>query len=134
MQVKPYLFFEGRCEEAIEFYKNALGATLETIMYFRDAPDKSMISPGSENKVMHSSIRIGETIVMASDGRNTGKPVFQGFALTIYVKTPAEADKLFGALSDGGQVQMPMAQTFFSKRFGMIVDKFGVSWMILETQ
>ena len=131
MQIQPYLFFEGRCDEAIEFYKKTLGATVETVMRFKDAPDQSMISPGSADKVMHAAIHIGDATMLASDGRNTGKPNFQGFSLTIYAKTEAEADKLFGALGEGGEVRMPMDKTFFSPRFGMLADKFGVGWMVI---
>jgi PhnB protein len=131
MLIQPYLFFDGRCDEAIEFYKKTLGAKTGMIMRWKDAPDKSMATPANENKVMHSTIRIGDTMVLASDGRNTGNPSFQGFALTISVKDEAEADKLFAALGDGGKVTMPMSKTFFSPRFGMLADKFGVGWMIL---
>lgn len=131
MQVTPYLIFDGRCEEAIEFYKQALGATVGMMMRFKDAPDQSMCTPGSESKVMHACLKISNTEVMASDGRNTGKPDFKGFALSLNAEDEAAADKLFSALSDGGQVQMPMAKTFFAKRFGMVADKFGVGWMII---
>jgi PhnB protein len=129
MQLQPYLFFDGRCDEAIEFYKKALGAKVDMLMRWKDSPDKSMATPANANKVMHSTIRIGETTMMASDGRNTGNPNFQGFALTINAKD--EADRLFAALGDGGKVTMPMSKTFFSPRFGMLADKFGVGWMIL---
>jgi PhnB protein len=131
MQVQPYLFFDGRCEEAIEFYKQAVGAKVEMLMRFRQAPDQSMISPGSAEKVMHASVKIGDSTVLASDGRNTGKPNFQGFSLTIIAKDEAEADRLFNALAQGGEVRMPLDKTFFSPRFGMLADKFGVGWMIL---
>jgi len=131
MQVQSYLFFDGRCDEALEFYKKAIGAKVEMLMRWKDSPDKSMCTPGNENKVMHSAFRVGETSLMASDGRNTGNPNFQGFALSINAKDEAEADKLFGALSEGGKVTMPMSKTFFSPRFGMLADKFGVGWMIL---
>ncbi len=131
MLIQPYLFFEGRAEEAIEFYKKTLGAKVEMTMRFKDAPDQSMISPGSGDKVMHAAIKIGDAVMLMSDGRNTGKPNFQGFSLTIYPKDEAEADKLFGALSAGGEVRMPMDKTFFAKRFGMVADKFGVGWMII---
>jgi PhnB protein len=134
MQIQPYLFFEGRCEEAIAFYKQAVGAKVEMLMRFDECPDQSMISPGSGNKVMHSCIRIGDSAVLASDGRNTGKANFQGFSLTIYAKDEAEADKLFGALGAGGEVRMPLAKTFFSPRFGMLADKFGVGWMVIVAQ
>jgi PhnB protein len=134
MQVQPYLFFDGRTEEAIEFYRSKLGAKVEMLMRFKDSPEPAqpgMVPPGAENKVMHSCFRIGDTAVMASDGRCTGKPSFQGFSLSITVSNEAEAERLFAALGDGGQVQMPLAKTFFSPRFGMVADRFGVSWMVV---
>lgn len=134
MQVQPYLFFDGRCEEALEFYKKAVGATVSMLMRFKDDPDKTMLKPGSENKVMHTQFQIGDTKVLASDGRNAGRPNFQGFALTISANNEAEADNMFAALGDGGQVTMPMTKTFFSPRFGMLSDRFGVHWMILVAQ
>jgi PhnB protein len=134
MNVQPYLFFDGRCEEALEFYKKAIGAKVGMLMRFKDAPDKSMITPGVEEKVMHAQVQIGDTNVLASDGRCQGKMNFQGFALTINAKDEAEADKTFAALAEGGQVTMPLAKTFFSKRFGMLADKFGVGWMVLVAQ
>jgi PhnB protein len=134
MQVQPYLFFDGKCDEALEFYKKAVGAEPKMLMRFKDAPDKSMITPGVENKIMHAQVKIGDALVLMSDGRCQGKMNFQGFALTISAKNEAEADELFGALSEGGQVTMPMAKTFFSPRFGMLADKFGVGWMVLVAQ
>ncbi len=134
MQVQSYLFFDGRCDEALEFYKKAIGAKVEMLMRYKDAPDKSMCTPGSEDKVMHAQFEIGGAKLMASDGRNTGHPNFQGFALTISAGSEGEADKLFAALGDGGQVTMPMAKTFFSPRFGMLADKFGVNWMVMTSQ
>ncbi len=134
MQVQPYLFFDGRCEEALEFYRKALGAEVATLMRFTDNPEPpqpGMCPPGSENKVMHASFRIGDTTVMASDGRCTGQPSFKGFSLALAASNDAEAEKLFAALADGGQVQMPLTKTFFSSRFGMVADRFGVSWMII---
>ena len=131
MPVQPYLIFEGRCEEAIEFYKKALGATVEMLMRFKEAPDQSMISPGSAEKVMHAAIKVGDSAVLMSDGRNTGKASFQGFSLTLYAKDAAEADKMFNALAAGGEVRMPLDKTFFATRFGMLADKFGVGWMII---
>lgn len=130
MQVQPYLQFEGRCEEAIAYYRRALGAEIEMLMRFKDAPDPNMAAPGTAEKVMHASIRIGDSTILASDGRCTGKPGFQGFALSLTAKSDAEAERLFGALADGGQVQMPMAKTFFASRFGMVADRFGVAWMV----
>jgi len=134
MHVQPYLMFDGRCEEALGFYKTAIGAEVGMLMRWKDSPDKSMCSPGNEEKVMHSQFRVGDTTIMASDGHCTGKPDFKGFALTINAKDEAEADRLFNALADGGQVQMPMAKTFFSPRFGMVGDKFGIGWMVIVAQ
>jgi PhnB protein len=134
MQAQPYLFFDGRCEEALDFYRDALGAKVEMMMRFKDAPQPhqpGMCPPGSENKVMHASFRIGETTLMASDGRCLGKPSFQGFALSLNAADDAEAERLFTTLADGGQVQMPLAKTFFSPRFGMVADRFGVGWMVI---
>ena len=134
MLVQPYLFLDGRCEEAIEFYRKALGAEVEMLMRFKDSPEPPQpgtVPPGSENKVMHSCLRIGETRVMASDGHCQGKPNFQGFSLSLTVPSAAEADRVFAALGNGGQVQVPLTKTFFSPRFGMVADRFGVAWMVL---
>jgi len=131
MQVQPYLFFDGRCEEAIDFYKKTVGANVEMMMRWKDSPEKGMCTPQNENKVMHATLKIGDTSVLASDGRCEGKPEFKGFALTIAAKTETEADKIFNALAQGGQVQQPMVKTFFSPKFGMCADKFGVGWMIM---
>jgi PhnB protein len=132
--VQPYLFFEGRCEEALEFYRKALGAEVTMLMRFKDNPEKVECGPGTEDKVMHASFRVGEATVMASDGRCSGQHGFRGFSLSISVPTEAEAERLFAALADGGQVQTPLAKTFFSPRFGMVADRFGVGWMILVAQ
>jgi len=134
MQVQPYLFFDGRCEEALEFYRGALGAEVTMLLRMKDSPEPhepGMLPPGAGDKVMHTSFRIGDTMLMASDGRCLGKPSFQGFSLSLSVPNEAEAERLFTALADGGQVQMPLAKTFFSPRFGMVADRFGVSWMII---
>ncbi len=131
--IQPYLFFEGRCEEAIEFYRKALGAEVVMMMRFKDSPDPAMASPGSENKVMHANIRIGGSNLLMSDGRCQTPARFEGFALSLTVSDQAEAGRLFAALGQGGQVQMPLTKTFFSPRFGMVADKFGVSWMIYVT-
>jgi PhnB protein len=131
MQVQSYLFFDGRCEEAIDFYKKTLGAEVGMLMRWKDSPDKSMCTPSNENKVMHASLKIGESRVMASDGRNTGNPEFKGFALSVNAKDEADADRLFNSLSAGGNVMMPLGKTFFSPRFGMTTDKFGVNWMVI---
>ncbi len=134
MRIEPYLFFDGRCEEAVEFYKKALGAEVTMLMRHKDSPEPpppGMLPPGSENKVMHANLRIGDTMVMMSDGRCQGKPSFQGFSLSIAVPDETQARKLFAALSGGGQVQMPLTKTFFSPCFGMVTDRFGVGWMII---
>jgi PhnB protein len=133
MQVQPYLFFDGRCEEAVEFYRGALGAEVTMLMRFKDSPDRhehNMVPPGAEDKVLHMSFRIGDTTVQASDGRCLGRPSFQGFSLSLTASGEAEAERLFASLADGGQVQMPLTKTFFSSGFGMVVDRFGVSWKI----
>ena len=133
MQVQPYLFFEGRCEEAVEFYRKALGAEVTMLMRFKDSPEPpvpGMIPPGAENKVMHTSLHFGETTVLASDGRCGGRPGFQGFSLSLTAANDAEAKRLFAALADGGQVQMPLSKTFFASIFGMVADRFGVTWMV----
>ena len=129
--IEPYLFFDGRCEEAIEFYRKNLGAEVERMMRFKENPEPGYNPPGSDEKVMHASIRIGESRVMVSDGQCAGKPSFQGFSLSLTVADEKEADRLFAALAEGGKVQMPMAKTFFSPRFGMVADPFGVSWMVI---
>jgi PhnB protein len=137
MQVQPYLFFDGRCEEALEFYRKAAGAEVTALLRFKDSPEPpqpGMCAPGSEDKVMHCCFRIGETSIMASDGRCQGQPNFQGFSLALTVRDEAEAERVFAALGEGGQVQMPLAKTFFSPRFGMLADRFGVSWMIVVGQ
>lgn len=137
MQVQPYLFFDGRCEEAVEFYRSALGAEVVMLMRFKDSPDPpppGMVPPGGENKVMHAALRIGDAMVLASDGRCSGQPSFQGFALSLTAANEAEANRLFASLAEGGQVQMPLDKTFFSPRFGMAADRFGVSWMVYVAQ
>jgi PhnB protein len=129
--INPYLNFNGRCEEAIEFYKKAIGLKVDMLMHFKDAPDKSMMTPGTENKVMHASLSLGDTKVMASDGRCDEKGGgFQGFHLSYNAPDPAAAEKAFKALSAGGQVHMPLEKTFFSPSFGMLMDKFGLMWMV----
>jgi PhnB protein len=137
MKIDPYLFFNGRCEEAIEFYKSALGAEVTMLLRFKENPDKpppGAVPPGSDDKIMHAGLRIGDSQIMASDGMNSGQPVFQGVSLTLSVPNEAEADRLYNALGAGGQVQMPIGKTFFSPRFGMVADRFGVSWMIIVPQ
>jgi len=134
MLTEPYLFFEGRCDEAVDFYRKHLGAEVGTLMRYKESPEPhqpGMLPPGSENKVMHGTIKIGDSKVMVSDGRCSGKPDFRGFALTLTAPDVARADKLFAALADGGQVQMAQAKTFFSPRFGMVTDRFGVLWIII---
>ena len=133
MAIQPYLFFDGRCEEALEFYKKALGAEVTMMMRFGESPvpmPSDKVVPGQDKMIMHSNVQIGDTQIMASDGFCSGKPSFSGFALSILAKTEAEADKFFGALADGGSVQMPLAKTFWSQRFGMVTDRFGVMWMV----
>ena len=134
--VQPYLFFNGSCEEAVEFYGKTLGAEVEMMMRFAESPEPhqpGMVPPGFENKIMHTSFRIGQTTIMASDGCAAEKTNFQGFSLSISVPSEAEADRAFAALAQGGQVRMPLSKTFWSPRFGMLEDRFGVGWMISVT-
>lgn len=134
MQVQPYLHFDGRCEEAIEFYRQALGAEIEMLMRYKDSPEPpppGMVPPEMADKVMHASFRIGDSTVMASDDCTRTQVSFQGFELTLSVADDAEAESRFAALADGGQVKMPLARTFFSSKFGMLADRFGVSWMVI---
>jgi PhnB protein len=132
MKVNAYLSFEGRCDEAIEFYKSALGAQVDAVMRYKDQPmPPGMIPENWQDKVMHSSFRIGDAVVMASDGTGPGQATFKGVSLTLIVDSDADADKYFAALSDGGTVQMPIEKTFFASRFGMVADRFGVPWMVI---
>jgi PhnB protein len=131
MQVQPYLFFDGRTEEALEFYRKTLGAKVEMLMRFKDNPEPMPGKAPPGDKVMHACFRIGDTAVMASDGNCTHRPSFQGFSLSLNARDEAEAKRLFSVLADGGQVQMPLGKTFFSPSFGMVADRFGVSWMVI---
>ena len=133
MQIQPYLFFNGRCEEAIEFYRKALGAELEMMMRFNESPEPmppGSVPPGSENKVMHAALRIGGAVLMASDGMAAGATDFKGFSLSIDAPDAAGVDRMFNALAEGGSVTMPPGKTFWSPRFGMVTDRFGVGWMV----
>src|SRR4051812_11521756 len=131
VSIQPYLFFGGRCEEAIEFYRKALGAELRMMMRFKDAPEKQPDLPECfEDKIMHASLQIGDTLLMASDGRCEGPQAFEGFSLSITVPDEAEADRAFAALGEGGLITMPLEKTFWAPKFGMLQDKFGVGWMI----
>lgn len=132
MQVQPYLFFNGRCEEALDYYRRVLDAEITSLMRFKEMPDPQpgMVTPATENKVMHASFRVGDVTALASDGRCTGETSFQGFSLTLTVPSADEAERFFAALSDGGQVQMQLTKTFFSQRFGMVADRFGLPWMV----
>ncbi len=134
MHVQPYLFFDGRCEEALEYYRSAIKITDVRILRYKDNPETTqpgMIPPGSENKVMHSSFRLGETEIMASDGRCGGTPEFEGFSLVVLTKSEAEAKQIFDPLAADGEVQLPLTKTFFSPCFGMLIDKFRVAWMVI---
>ena len=131
--ITPYLTFSGRCDEALEFYKKAIGAQVDMIMRFNESPEPpppGMLAPGFEKKVMHCQFRVNDVTIMASDGCDE-KPKFDGFSLAISVPTEADADRVFNALSDGGKVTMPLNKTFWSPRFGMLADRFGVHWMVI---
>jgi PhnB protein len=131
MQVQPYLMFEGRCDEALKFYQAAIGAEIQMLMRFKESPDQSMVSPEAKEKIMHACMRIGDSRVLASDGNCSGSPAFNGVNLTLNASDDAEAEKLFAALAEGGQVRMPLEKTFFASKFGMLADQFGVNWMII---
>ena len=134
MNVQPYLSFEGRAQEAIDFYKSALGAQVEAVMHFKDAPPDMQANMPNKDKVMHSAFKVGDTTIMATDGQCSGKSEFSGITLTIQAGSDAEAEKLFNALAQGGKVNMPMSETFFATRFGMVAEKFGVGWMVLKSK
>jgi PhnB protein len=134
MNVQPYLSFEGRAQEAIDFYKSALGAKVDTVMHFKDAPADMQGNMPHKDKVMHSSFRIGDSQIMATDGECSGKSQFSGITLTISATSNGEAEKLFNALAQGGKVNMPLSETFFAHRFGMVADKFGVNWMVINSK
>ena len=130
--IQPYLFFGGRCEEALEFYRTALGAQVDFLMRYKESPEPlppGRLLPGFENKVMHATFRISGSILMASDGCEEGQN-FAGFSLSLAVPTQAEADRAFTALADGGKVKMPLTMTFWSPCFGMVTDRFGLGWMV----
>ena len=131
MQIEPYLFFEGRTEEALEFYKQKLGAQIDAVIRYKENPEPKYNPPNSDDKVMHSLFRIGDAKVMASDGNCSGKPSFQGFSLTFNARDEADAKKRFNALAEGGKVNLPLGETFFAKSFGMVADRFGVNWMVM---
>ena len=130
--VQPYIFFGGRCEEALEFYRTALGAQVDFLMRFKDSPEPpppDRLPAGWENKVMHTTFHIGGATLMASDGFEAG-PRFGGFSLSLAVPTEAEASRAFAALAAGGEVGMPLGKTFWSPCFGTLTDRFGLAWMI----
>lgn len=132
-QLRPYLYFSGRCDEAIEFYKRAIGAKVDMLMRFNESPDaipEGMLQEGFEDKVMHVTFRIGNTEVLASDGCDD-KSTFEGFRLALTVSSESDADRIFAALSEGGSVDMPLTKTFWSPRYGMVTDKFNVGWMVM---
>ena len=130
--IQPYLFFGGRCEEALKFYGTALGAQVDFLMRYKESPEPlppGRLAPGYENKVMHATFRIAGNTLMASDGCGDA-PSFTGFSLSLAVPTEAEANRAFAALADGGKVNMPLTKTFWSPRFGMLTDRFGIGWMV----
>lgn len=134
MQIQPYLFFDGRCEQAIEFYHKALGAKPGRFLRYQDSPEPpppGRVPSGYQNKVMYAEFRVGDTQVMACDDGTRSTTAFQGFRLSLSVANEAQARRVFAALADGGEVNMPLAKTFFSPCFGMLKDRFGVGWMII---
>ena len=133
MEIQPYLFFNGRCEEAVEFYRQALGAEVETLMRMKESPEGMSpdLPPGSENKILHGCIRVQGNAILVSDGNASGPLSFEGFSLALNVEDRATAERWFKALSTGGQVNLPLSKTFFSPAFGMLKDRFGVHWMVM---
>ena len=131
MHVTPYLSFDGRCEEAAEFYKKALGAQVVMAMRFKESPDATSMPPGTEEKIMHMALQVGDTTLFMSDGHCTGNAKFEGISLALRLASDDEAQRKFAALSEGGQVQMPLTKTFFASQFGMVLDPFGVLWMVI---
>ena len=131
MRVEPYVYFHGRCEEALEFYRGAIDADGAVVARFSDIPG-SQAGPGAEDKVAHAVLRIGDTVVLASDGQGGGTADFSGFSLSLTASDDAEAERLFAALSDGGSVQVPMTATPFASRLGLVADRFGVPWTVVS--
>ena len=131
MKVQAYVTFGGRCEEALEFYKKAVGAEVKNLLRWKDSPDAAMQPPpGYEEKVMNASFRIGDSELMADDGMGAKGVEFKGMTLVLTVADDAEAKRVFTALGEDGSVQMPLAKTFWTSSFGMLTDKFGVPWMV----
>lgn len=128
MKIENYIFFTDQCREAMTFYAKVLGGKIEAMMTYGDTPPGPHNTPDMANKVIHARLVAGDAVLMASDGPEA--ETRKGFAVTLQVDTPAEADRLFNALSEGAQITMPIGETFFSKRFGMLTDKFGVPWMV----
>ena len=135
MRVQPYVFFEGRCEEALDFYRRTLGAEVTAIMRMDESPEPpppGTMPPGSGKKIMHASLKVGDTMVMCSDGMNSGNPNFEGISLALSVGSTEEAERVFAALAEGGNIRLPIGPTFFSPRFGMLADRFGIGWMVMS--
>ena len=132
--LNPYLVYDGRCEEAIKFYESAIGAKVLMLFRFKDSPDQSMVTPATMEKVMHARLAVGKGVMMLSDGHCTGEAKFGGFSMSLTVSNEAEADRAFNALAADGKIEMPLAKTFFSPRFGMVTDKFGLAWMVIVGQ
>jgi len=133
MKIQPYLFFQGRCDEALDLYKAVFDADVMLLLRYRESPEAPPmpLPPGWEEKVMHAELRIGETVLMASDGCGSGTPCFEGFSLSVDMPDAETARRAFDALAAGGAVQMPLDKTFFAPCFGMLTDRFGVGWMLI---
>ena len=130
MQLQPYVFFNGRCEEALNFYREAIGAQIESLIRYKDSPDQSHVPPGGAEKIMHASARLGDGQLLASDGHLDPNAKFSGFSLSLSVANPEEGKRVFDALSTGGKVDLPFGPQFWTTGFGMLTDRFGVSWMV----
>lgn len=134
MSTLPYLDFNGRCEEAIEFYRQAVGASVDMLMPFKDSPEPMPEDKDKSDKILHASMTIAGSTIMASDGFCTGAPKFAGLGMALSLPDEAAVRRAFDALGDGGQVTMPLGRTFWTPCFGMVTDRFGLCWMVMVEQ
>jgi PhnB protein len=130
MQLNSYLMFDGRCEEAFQFYTQVLGGKIEAIMKHTGTPAEQHAPPEWRDKILHACLNVGGTKLMGSDMPPDSYEEPKGSFVNINVEDPAAAERIFHALEEGGAVRMPIAKTFFAERFGMVVDRFGVAWMV----
>jgi PhnB protein len=130
MQLNPYLTFNGQCEAAFKFYEKVLGGKIEAMMTFGSSPMAEQSAPELRDKIMHARLSVGDKMLMASDAPPDRYEAMKGIMVTLGIDDPGEAERIFHALSDKGTVQMPIQETFWALRFGMLVDQFGTPWMV----